>query len=138
MRTCWKACRVCFIMPQVSSHLDVAIKSYAWISQDCSAVYRDRMLVELAVQNCTNLQRFMVPGIYTLLGSSWSLVSHPRNGSSFGLPNKKLWSVYLKLLWRPTVTRSQFGNPFRGDLSHCLPSETLFRFHTYLAGLLQV
>jgi len=23
-------------MPHVSSHLDVAIKSYAWISQDCS------------------------------------------------------------------------------------------------------
>jgi len=38
----------------------------------------------------------------------------------------------------PTVTRSQFGNPFRGVLSHCLPSETLFRFHTYLGGLFLV
>ena len=26
----------------------------------------------------------------------------------------------------------------REDLSHCLPSETLFRFHTYLAGRLLV
>jgi len=61
-----------------------------------------------------------------------------KNASSFGLPNKKLWSVYWKLLWRPTIMRSHFGNPFRGDLSHCLPSETLFRFRTYLAGLLLV
>ena len=43
---------------------------------------------------------------HTLLERSWSLVSHPRNGSSFGLPNKKLWSLYWKLLWRPTVTRN--------------------------------
>ena len=74
---------------------------------------------------------------HTLLESLLSLISHPRK-SSFGLPNKKLWSVYWKLLWRPTVTRSHFWNPFRGDPSHCLPSETLFRFHTYLAGFLLV
>jgi len=75
---------------------------------------------------------------HTLLESLLSLISHPRKSSSFGLPNKKLWSVYWKLLWRPTVTRSHFWNPFRGDPSHCLPSETLFRFHTYLAGFLLV
>jgi len=36
MRTFLKAHQVSFPMPQVSSHLGFAIKSYAWISQDCS------------------------------------------------------------------------------------------------------
>ena len=35
---------------------------------------------------------------HTLLESSWSPVSHSRNGLSFGIPNKTLWSVYWKLL----------------------------------------
>jgi hypothetical protein len=36
---------------------------------------------------------------HMLLESPWSLVSHPRNRSSFGLFNKKLWLVYWKLLF---------------------------------------
>ena len=35
IRTFWKAHQVFFPMPQVSSHLDITIKSYVWISQDC-------------------------------------------------------------------------------------------------------
>jgi len=88
------------------------------------------MLVQLDVQN---YQSTMFCGAWlTLLESSWSLVSHLRNSSSFGLFNKELWSVYWKLLWRPTVMRNHFGNPFVGSLSHCLPIETPFCFDTYL------
>ena len=75
-------CRVCFPMPQVSSHLDVTIKSCAWISQDCSE--------NVGTTYCAKLyESTTFHGTWhTLLESSWSLVSHPRNGSSFGLPNK--------------------------------------------------
>jgi len=31
----WKAHQVHFPMPQSTPHLDVTIKSYVWISQDC-------------------------------------------------------------------------------------------------------
>ena len=132
MRTCWKACRVCFPVPQVSSHLDIAIKSYQKVNilswQNIGTTCREKLY-----------QSTMFHGAcHTLLESTRSLVSHPRNSSSFGLPNKKLWSVYWKLLWRPTVMWSQFGNPFRGVLSHCLPLETLFHFHPYLGGLFLV
>ena len=36
MRTFWKAYQVYFPMQQTSPHLDITIKSYAQISQDCS------------------------------------------------------------------------------------------------------
>jgi len=36
MRTFWKVHQVHFPMPQSPPYLDIAIKSYVWISQDCS------------------------------------------------------------------------------------------------------
>ena len=36
MRTFWKAYQVYFPMQQIPPHLEVTMKSYAQISQDCS------------------------------------------------------------------------------------------------------
>ena len=144
MSTCWKALRVYFPMNLVETSLDTPYCLQTRISTDCSEGQQSVVTECWYNLPSTTCQVKLYQSTefhgawHTLLESYWSLVSHPRNGSSFGLPNKKLSSVCWKLLWRPTVTRSHFGNPFRGDLSHCLPSETLFRFHTYLAGLLLV
>ena len=126
-------------MNLVATSLDTPYCLQTRISTDCSE--GQQSIMTECWYNCRAklYQSTMFRGAWhILLESTWNLVSHPRNGSSFGLPNKKLWSVYWKLLWRPTVTRSQFGNPFRGVLSHCLHPETLFRFHTYLGGLFLV
>ena len=149
MSTCWKSWRVYFPMNLVATSLDTPSCLQTRISTDCSEGQQSVVTECWYNLPCKTVQIYNVSWCMAyiagkLLESSFTpkkrfiIFSHPRNGSSFGLPNKKLWSVYWKLLWRATVTRSHFGNPFRGDLSHCLPSETLFRFHTYLAGLLLV
>jgi len=139
MRTCWKSCRVYFPMNLVVTSLDTPNCLQIRISRDYSEGQQS-----VVIECCYNLPSKIVP-IYNV--SCWlAYIARkpfessftPKKRLIFGLPNKKLWSVYWKLLWRPTVTRSQSGNPFQGDLSHYLPSETLFCFHTYLARLLLI
>ena len=63
MRTFWKAYQVYFPMEQGPSIFDVPMLRYQQICEDCSdgqQSSRNRMLGQLPVQNCINLQSFMV------------------------------------------------------------------------------
>ena len=139
MRTCWKACRVYFPMNLMATSLDTPYCLQTRIRTDCSEGQQS------VVTECWyNLLCKTVP-IYNVLwcmayiaGKLLESSFTPKKQFVIWTSNKKLWLVYWKLLWSPTVTRSWFGNPFRGDLSHCLPSETIIHFHTYLGGLFLV
>jgi len=139
MRTCWKACRVYFPMNLVATSLDTLYCLQTRISTDSSEGQQS-----IVTECWYKLPSKTVP-IYNV--SCWLAYIAAKPFESSFISKKRFiiwtsqWKVMVSLL-ETALEANSHAKPLHEsiprDLSHCLPSKTLFRFHTYLAGLLLV
>ena len=65
---------------------------------------------------------------HTLLESTWSLVSHPRNGSSFGLPNKSYGQFIGKCSGGQQSREASLGIHSEGTFRIAFPQKLYFSY----------